>query len=92
MVVKATVPFPGHEPIDEMEKALGRLRTLRLALMADSQGVADYSPLDAEMMVCEVLEQLEPIRTFLAENMPKGEELPFLDCRRAWFAKKGGEA
>lgn len=92
MVAKATVPFPGHEPADEMDEALCRLRTLRLALLASSQKIADYNPGDAEMMIGEVLGQLEPIRNFLAENTLKGEEMSFLECRREWFARKGGVA
>lgn len=83
------VPYPGQDLIDEMDGALCRLRTIRLALLADCQQIASFSAFDAELMVGEVLDQLDPIRTFLAENMPQGNSMTFLECRREWFARKG---
>lgn len=83
----ATVPYPAHSPIDEMDAAIARLRTIRAAVLADSLGLAEYSMCDAEIMISDVLDQLDPIRTFLAE-----ENMPFLECRREWFARKGGVA
>ncbi|GAA2885581.1 hypothetical protein GGQ99_005071 [Aminobacter niigataensis] len=82
----ATVPYPAQSPIDEIDDAIACLRTIRTAVIADTLGLVDYSMSDAEVMIGKVLDQLDPIRTFLAEDMP------FLECRRAWFARKGGAA
>lgn len=87
----ATVPFPGHQPIDEMDEALAMLRTLRTALTADAQKLGSISSMDAEVMVADALNHLDPIRTFIAENMPDGKTISFLECRRHWYAQKGGE-
>jgi hypothetical protein len=87
---QATVPHPAQEPIDEMDVALGRLRVLYAALTADSQRLTGCSSLDATMIVNEVLDTLDPVRTFLAENDFPEVETPFLECRRAWFAKSAG--
>lgn len=87
---QATVPYPLQEPIDEIDVALGRLRVLYAALTADSQRLTGCSSLDAAMIVNEVLDTLNPIRTFLAENDFPKVETPFLECRREWYAKTAG--
>ncbi|CAI2936064.1 hypothetical protein [Aminobacter niigataensis] len=89
----ATVPYPAQSPIDEMDDAIACLRTIRSAVIADTLGLVDYSMSDAEVMIGRVLDQLDPIRTFLAENGFPGElVMPFLECRREWFARKAGAA
>ncbi|MEZ5781841.1 MAG: hypothetical protein R3D70_09450 [Rhizobiaceae bacterium] len=40
------------------------------------------------MMIGDVLHQIYPIRTFLAENKPEGETMSFLECRREWYVQK----
>lgn len=87
---QATVPYPAQDPINEMDAALGRLRVLYAALTADSQRLIGCSSLDAAMIVNEVLDTFDPIRMFLAENEFPNVSLSFLECRREWFARKGG--
>jgi hypothetical protein len=89
---RATVPYPSQEPIDEIDVAIGKLRVLHTALTADSLMIADCSSIDAAVIVDNVLGTLDPIRTFLAENEFPKVEKPFLECRRAWFARTGGKS
>lgn len=89
----ATVPYSAHSPIDEMDMAFAQLRTLRLAVQADSMGINDIAMVDVEIMLGRVIDQLDPIRAFLAENDDFADvQTPFLECRREWFARKGGVA
>ncbi|RUM95599.1 hypothetical protein EET67_22480 [Pseudaminobacter arsenicus] len=91
MPTKATVPYPGQEPVDEIDQAIAQLRSLRLAMLADSQGLSNFTTSDAELIICDVLDQLDPIRTFLAENEFDDVRMAFVECRRIW-ARKGGAA
>lgn len=84
---RASVPYPAQEPTNEIDAAIAHLRVLYAALTADSQRLIDCSSLDAAMIVSEVLDTLDPIRMFLAENDFPEVETPFLECRRAWYAK-----
>lgn len=89
----ATVPYKAHSPIDEMDMVFAQLRTLRMAVQADCQGINDIAMVDVEIMLGRVVDQLDPIRAFLAENDDFPEvETPFLECRREWFARKAGAA
>jgi hypothetical protein len=89
----ATVPYSGHSPIDEIDMVFAQLRTLRMAAQADSQGINDLSMNDVDIMLSRIVDQLDPIRAFLAENEGFMEvTTPFLECRRDWFARKGGVA
>lgn len=89
----ATVPYSGHSPVDEIDMVFAQLRTLRLAAQADSQGINDIASADIEIMLGRVIDQLDPIRAFLAENEDfTGTETAFLECRREWFARKVGAA
>jgi hypothetical protein len=87
---QATVPYPAQDPINEMDAAIARLRILYVALVGDSQMIATCDSLDASQIVNEVLDTLDPVRTFLAENEFRKVEKPFLECRRAWYAKAAG--
>jgi hypothetical protein len=90
IVAKVTVPFPSQDPLDEMDESLARLRALYCSLLADSQGLTDFSSDDACALLNDALNQLDPIRAFLAENeFDDNLRMPFLECRRAWFARKG---
>jgi hypothetical protein len=73
-----------------MDAAIARLRILYVALLGDSQMIATCDSLDASQIVNEVLDILDPLRTFLAENEFPNVSLSFLECRREWFARKGG--
>jgi hypothetical protein len=90
----ATVPHPAQEPFNEIEIAMAHLRMLRIALAADLQGIETVTSIDAEAIVSSILDTLAPIRTFLAENDFAGADMPmpFLECRRHWYARAGGKA
>lgn len=89
----ATVPYSAHSPVDEMDMVFAQLRTLRLAVQADSMGINDLATNDIEMMLGRIVDQLDPIRAFLAENEDfDGAKTTFLECRREWFAREGGAA
>lgn len=90
MSARASVPFPANEPVSEIDEVIAKLRAIRVALMADSQMMIEFTSTDAEMLVGNVLDQLDPIRTFLAENTLVGDCISFLECRRQWFVQKGG--
>ena len=79
-------------PVSTGDAAIARLRTLRLAVTAASQHVGDLAMLDIEVVLTDVLDQIDPVRTYLAENEFSDAKWPFLECRRAWFARKGGVA
>ena len=88
----ATVPYSGHLPVEELDMVFAQIRTLRMAVQAASQGINDLAMEDAEIMLGRIVDQLDPIRTFLAENDFPEVKMPFLECRREWFARKVGGA
>lgn len=87
--VFTTVPYPSHQPVDEIDEVFALLRAVRAALMAGSQRLIECDLSDAEVLVGRALDQLDPILTYLAESNFRNEQLPFVECRRVWFALKG---
>lgn len=90
--IETIIPYPGQEPVNEIDQVIAHLRALSLAMLADSQGLAYFTTSDAELIISDVLDLLDPIRTFLAENEFDDARMSFVECRRIWSVRKGGAA
>lgn len=85
-----TVPYPSQLPIDEMDTALAHLRVLQAACTADEMRMVDVSAADIVPILAVILDTLDPIRNFLAENDFEKVRISFLECRRQSIEKRGG--
>lgn len=83
------IPYPAQEPIDSVDEVFALLRSLRCALIATSQKLVALDATDAAVILDEIMDRLDPIRSYLAENSFTDEELPYLECRRQWHLRKG---
>ncbi len=88
---KILVPYAGHSAIDQMDEVLAKFRVLRLAVRGAAQGIDTISDFDLEAALSDIIDHIDPIRTFLAENDFDDRKLSFFECRRQWFERVGGD-